>query len=173
MWLSSSFSCGGWVLASAAFLLCLIYLQLIFSLPSGESCWWRQSPGLWQPVPARTPLNQSWAVTAMPVFHSKCVVGCGGSCGEARTVWHICAEGRMEEKQEFSLRGVCVWSWAQHSTEHSCWDSEWVVLFSPSFCCKNNTLLVEEILRDTVKRKNDVILKILLFTDYYCLQFWL
>lgn len=111
-WLSSGFSRGGGALACTVSLLCLIYLQLIFLLPSGESCWWRQSPGLWQPIPARTPLNQSWAVTAMPVFHSKCVVDCGGSCGEASTAWHICAEGRMEGKQEFSLRGVCVWSWA-------------------------------------------------------------
>lgn len=41
------------------------------------------------------------------------VVKCGGSHGEASPAWYICAEGRLEGKQEFSLSGclqrVCVY----------------------------------------------------------------
>lgn len=33
------------------------------------------------------------------------IVKCGGSHGEASTAWCICAEGRLEGKQEFSLSG--------------------------------------------------------------------
>lgn len=82
-------------LASAAFLLCLIYLELIFSLSSGESRWWRQSPGLWQPAPARIsfPRAEQRAAAATPAFHSEWIVKCGGSHGEASTAFAFVHKG--------------------------------------------------------------------------------